>query len=93
LLPVGRREKQPVSGKKKKWLDVAEKIGLRRIWRLSPNLWRITKQRHSFLHKKDNSKATREERLFWEVLFVIVQSVRQMPSRGVGVLCDQYPVQ
>jgi hypothetical protein len=27
LLSVGKIEKQPVSGKKKNWLDVAEKIG------------------------------------------------------------------
>ena len=59
---------------------------------MSRNLWRITKQRPSVLHKKDNSRATREERLFGEVLFVIVQSMRQMPSRGVGGIVRPVPI-
>lgn len=55
------------------------------------NLWRFIKQEHSVLHKKDSSGATREKRVFWEVLFAIVQNVRQKPSGGAGSVVRPAP--
>jgi hypothetical protein len=58
---------------------------------LQRNLWRFIKQKHSVLHKKDSSGATREKRVFWEVLFAIVQSVRLALSGGAGSVVGPAP--